>query len=493
MKYIMSLDQGTTSSRCIIFNEKAEIVSLAQKEFKQYYPQPGWVEHDPFEILESQLYVAKEALKSAGLGATDIASIGITNQRETTVVWDKNTGIPYGRAIVWQCRRTAEYCKELRDKGAEELIRSKTGLLLDPYFSGTKVRWILDNIPEAKKAALRGDALFGTVDSWLIWNLSGKRAHVTDVTNASRTLLFNIHDLCWDKELLSVFDIPESMLPRIVDSSGSICYTDPSLFGAGILISGVAGDQQSAMFGQGCFDKGSCKNTYGTGCFLLMNTGREASVSHSGLLTTVAWKIGDNTTYAGEGSVFIGGAAIQWLRDEMKLINASPDSEFEALQVKDSGGVYVVPAFTGLGAPYWDPDARGIITGITRGTERRHIIRATLESIAYQVQDVIALMKSETGCDISTLNVDGGASKNNLLMQFQADISNITVRRSACTETTALGAALLSGLASGVFGSIDEIKGILSAERSFAPQIDKATRTSLLDGWHDAVSRCKSK
>jgi len=493
MKYIMALDQGTTSSRCIIFNESAEIITVTQKEFNQYYPRPGWVEHDPMEILESQIGVAKEALAGSGISPEDISSIGITNQRETCILWDKNTGKPYCNAIVWQCRRTSYMCKELKKNGLESMVKSKTGLLLDPYFSGTKIKWILDNIDGVKEQALAGNVLFGTVDSWLIWNLSGGKCHVTDVSNASRTMLFNINTLSWDEELLSLLGIPSSILPEIVPNAGHICYTDTSVFGSPIMISGVAGDQQAALFGQGCYSVGDCKNTYGTGCFLLMNTGNKPNISNSGLISTVAWKLGDEVTYASEGSVFIGGAAIQWLRDEMKLIDSAPVSETEAQKVENSGGVYVVPAFTGLGAPYWDPDARGIITGITRGTSYLHIIRATLESIAYQVEDILSLLKEETGKQITSLSVDGGASKNDLLMQFQSDISGIDVVRKSCTETTALGAALLSGLGSGVYGSLDDVRSLLFAEKTFTPQMENDKRQALYNGWKQAVKKCGSK
>lgn len=492
MKHIMALDQGTTSSRCIIFNEKAEIVKITQKEFKQHYPNPGWVEHDPTDILESQLSVAREALASSKISIDDIASIGITNQRETCILWNKYTGKPYCNAIVWQCRRTSEICKELKEKGYEKAVKEKTGLLLDPYFSGTKIKWIFDNIDGVREDALAGEVLFGTVDTWLIWNLSGGKCHVTDVSNASRTMLFNINTLTWDEDLLSMLDIPSSILPKIVSNADHICYTDPSVFGSPILISGIAGDQQAALFGQGCFSQGDCKNTYGTGCFLLMNTGDKPNKSDSGLISTVAWKLGDKITYAAEGSVFIGGAAIQWLRDEMHLIESAPDSESEAQKVESSNGVYVVPAFTGLGAPYWNPDARGIITGITRGTSYLHIIRATLEAIAYQVEDILSLMKSETGKELVSLSVDGGASRNNLLMQFQADISGIEVIRKTCTETTALGAAMLSGLGSGVYDSLDDIKALLSVEKTFIPTMKKEERQSLYNGWKEAIKKCGS-
>ena len=491
MKYIMSLDEGTTGARCIIFNEKTETVSSAQKEFTQYYPREGWVEHDAEEILEAQISTAKQAMSLAGLCASDISAIGITNQRETTVVWDKNTGKPYGRAIVWQCRRTADMCSRLKNDGYGKMIKEKTGLLIDPYFSATKLKWMLDNIPGLREAALRGDALFGTVDSYLIWNLSGGRVHVTDVSNASRTMLFNIHTLGWDSELLDLFGVPESMLPQILPSAGVVCMTDPSFFGAAVPIAGIAGDQQSALFGHGCFSPGECKNTYGTGCFLLMNTGESPLFSDSGLLTTVAWQTPRGVTYAEEGSVFIGGAAVQWLRDEMRLINTASESEYEALRVPDSGGCYVVPAFTGLGAPYWDADARGIITGITRGTNRYHIIRATLESIAYQVDDLLTLMTDARGEKLASLSVDGGGSRNNLLLTFQADISGIRVTRKLCTETTALGAALLAGLGVGIYSSEEEISCVINESRVYTPSMSEERRKILRDGWHRAVRQCR--
>ena len=490
-KYIMSLDQGTTSSRCIIFDESANAVSIAQKEYRQIFPHEGWVEHNPYDILKTQLEVAKKALEESGLSASQISGIGITNQRETTVVWNKETGKPYCNAIVWQCRRTADICAKLKADGLEQMIKERTGLVIDPYFSATKIKWILDNVPGVRKDAEKGLALFGTVDSWLIWNLSGGKCHATDVSNASRTMLFNINTMSWDKELLKIFDIPYKMLPKVVDSSCVICETQKKIFGSSIKICGVAGDQQAALFGHGCFNSGECKNTYGTGCFLLMNTGKNRVNSEFGLISSVAWRIKKETFYALEGSVFVAGAAIQWLRDEMNLISYSAQSEEAALSVNDTGGVYLVPAFTGLGAPYWQPEARGIICGLTRGTNKNHIIRAALESLAYQTNDVLSAMVSDSGIKISTLEADVGATENNFLMQFQADISQINIKLPSCREATALGAALLAGLSCGVYNDLDEIKRILITDKSFSPKIQDETRGKLLRGWKHAIEKCK--
>ena len=443
-KYVMALDAGTTSNRCIIFDHAGNRVAVAQKEFTQIYPHPGWVEHDPMEIWATQLGVAQEAILLARAEAKDIAGIGITNQRETTIVWDKETGYPIYNAIVWQCRRTAEFCNELEEKGYGDMIKAKTGLKLDAYFSGTKIRWILDNVPDAREKAEAGKLLFGTVDTWLIWNLTKGKAHVTDYSNASRTMLYNIHDLCWDKEILELLDIPECMLPEVRPSSEVYGETDYTLFGDGIKIAGAAGDQQAALFGQTCFEPGDAKNTYGTGCFLLMNTGETPVESKNGLVTTIAWGLNGKVNYALEGSIFVAGAAIQWLRDEMGLIENSPASEKCAESVPDTNGVYLVPAFVGLGAPYWDPYARGSIVGITRGANRNHIIRAALESLAYQTYDVLHAMEADSGISLASLKVDGGASANNFLMQFQSDIIQKGVRRPSCVETTALGAAYLA-------------------------------------------------
>ena len=446
-KYIMALDAGTTSNRCILFDEKGEICSIAQKEFTQYFPKPGWVEHDANEIWSSQLGVAVEAMAKLGIGADDIAAIGITNQRETTIVWDKNTGEPVYNAIVWQCRRTSEYCDTLKDKGLTDKFREKTGLIIDAYFSGTKLKWILDNVDGVRERAEKGELLFGTVETWLIWKLTKGKAHVTDYSNASRTLLFNIKDLTWDKEILEELNIPESMLPEPKPSSCVYGYSDASFFGKEIPISGAAGDQQAALFGQTCFNPGEAKNTYGTGCFMLMNTGETPVYSQNGLVTTIAWGLDGKVNYALEGSIFVAGASIQWLRDELRIIESAADSEYMAKKVKDTNGCYVVPAFTGLGAPYWDQYARGTIVGLSRGVNKYHIIRATLESIGYQVNDVLHAMKADSGIDLAALKVDGGASANDFLMQFQSDIINAPVKRPSCVETTAMGAAYLAGLA----------------------------------------------
>lgn len=450
MQYIMSLDQGTTSSRCILFDKNGAAVSTAQKEYRQIYPQPGWVEHDPMEIWQSQLEVAQKALEQKGLTAADIAAIGITNQRETTILWDKRTGKPIYNAIVWQCRRTAEDCEELAKKGYTDLFREKTGLLLDAYFSATKIRWVLNHVEGARKLAEEGNLLFGTVDTWLIWNLTGGQVHATDYSNASRTMLFNIHTLQWDEEILDILDIPSSILPKVMPSSGVFGHTLPFHFGAPIPIAGAAGDQQSALFGQACFTPGSAKNTYGTGCFLLMHTGDAPVASKNGLLTTIAWRLDGKVTYALEGSVFVAGAAIQWLRDELKLIGSAPETEELAMSVPDTCGVYLVPAFVGLGAPYWDPYTRGILTGLTRGANRNHIARAALESMAYQTYDVLHAMEEDAGIPLAELRVDGGAAANNFLLQFQADITGVPVLRPKTLETTALGAAYLAGPCSGL-------------------------------------------
>ncbi len=488
-KYILALDQGTTSSRAIVFNNDGKIVSTAQKEFEQIYPKPGWVEHNPMQILETQFKVAKEAIKKAGLTGKDIAAIGITNQRETTVVWDKRTGEPVYNAIVWQCRRTALICDALKEKGLTETIRQKTGLVVDAYFSGTKVKWILDNVKGARERAERGDLLFGNIDTWLIWNLTGGKVHTTDYSNASRTMLFNINTLKWDKDILSELNIPESMLPQPKPSSCVYGYTDKEIFGAEIPIAGAAGDQQAALFGQACYEPGMAKNTYGTGCFMLMNTGEKLVSSNNGLLTTIAWGVGDKVEYALEGSIFIAGASVQWLRDELKVIENSAASEALATAVKDSNGVYVVPAFVGLGAPYWDMYARGAILGLTRGANRNHIVRATLESIAYQTKDVLEAMQEDSKIKLQALKVDGGAVANNFLMQFQADILGVPIYRPEITETTALGAAYLAGLAVGYWSSKDEIAEKWNIDRVFNPDMDDKVRDKMYTGWKKAVNR----
>ena len=488
-KYVMALDQGTTSSRAIIFDEHQNIVNMAQKEFTQHYPKAGWVEHDPLEIYASQYGVLVEVLARSGMEAGEISAIGITNQRETTIVWDKNTGRPVYNAIVWQCRRTSDFCTNLVERGYADEIRAKTGLLIDAYFSATKIKWILDNVEGARERAERGELLFGTVDTWLIWKLTGGAAHVTDVTNASRTMLFNIHTLEWDKDICALLDIPMCMLPKVCDSS--MVYGAARIGGAEIPIAGAAGDQQAALFGQTCFARGDVKNTYGTGCFMLMNTGDTPVESKNGLLTTVAVGLNGKATYALEGSVFVGGAVIQWLRDELKLINESADSEYFANKVKDSAGVYVVPAFTGLGAPYWDMYARGAILGLTRGAGRNHITRAALEGIAYQTLDVLKAMQADSGVQFKELKVDGGASANNLLMQFQADIAGVTVRRPMIRETTALGAAYLAGLATGVWRDLNDIKGQWTLDKLYEPQMEAARARELVDGWHKAVERAR--
>ena len=488
-KYIMAFDAGTTSNRCILFDQRGEICSSAQKEFTQFFPKPGWVEHDANEIWATQLGVAVEAMGKIGATAADIAAIGITNQRETTVVWDKRTGEPVCNAIVWQCRRTSAYCDELKRQGYTEMIRRKTGLVVDAYFSGTKVRWILENIPGARQRAEQGELLFGTVETWLIWRLTGGKVHVTDYSNASRTMLFNINTLTWDEEILKLLDIPAAMLPTPMPSSCVYGETAPGFFGGPIPIAGAAGDQQAALFGQTCFAPGEAKNTYGTGCFLLMNTGEEPVFSKNGLVTTVAWGLDGKVNYALEGSIFVAGAAIQWLRDEMRLIESAADSEYHAGKVKDTLGCYVVPAFTGLGAPYWDQYARGAIVGLTRGVNKNHIIRATLESIAYQVRDVLEAMRADSGIELTSLKVDGGASANNVLMQIQADILQATVHRPVCVETTALGAAYLAGLAVGYWSSQEDVRLNWAVDRSFFPTITSAQRDEKLFGWKRAVGR----
>ena len=488
-QYIMALDAGTTSNRCILFDQEGRVRAAAQKEFPQIFPKPGWVEHDAREIWATQLGVAVEAMGKIGATAADITAIGITNQRETTVVWDRATGEPVYNAIVWQCRRTSAYCAELKARGYAEAIRRKTGLVVDAYFSGPKIRWILDNVPGARRRAEAGELLFGTVETWLIWLLTGGRVHVTDYSNASRTMLFNINTLDWDEELLDLMDIPRSMLPTPVPSSQVYGETDPGFFGRSIPIAGAAGDQQAALFGQACFTPGQAKNTYGTGCFLLMNTGDKPVFSSSGLVTTVAWGLGSRVSYALEGSIFVAGAAIQWLRDEMRLIDSAADSEYHAGKVADTAGCYVVPAFTGLGAPYWDQYARGAIVGLTRGVNKNHIIRATLESIAYQVSDVLEAMRADSGIALTSLKVDGGASSNNVLMQLQADILQVTVHRPVCVETTALGAAYLAGLAVGYWSSQEEIARNWAVDRTFLPAITTQERDKKLQGWKRAVIR----
>ena len=488
-KYMMALDSGTTSNRCILFDRAGRIVSVAQREFTHYFPQPGWVEHDANEIWATLLGVAVEAMQMAGAAAADIAAIGITNQRETTIVWDKATGEPVHHAIVWQCRRTSEYCDELRARGLTARFREKTGLVLDAYFSATKLHWLLENVPGVRERAAKGELLFGTVETWLIWKLTGGRAHVTDYSNASRTMLFNINTLDWDEEILAELNIPRSMLPKPLPSSGLLGTTDPSLLGGEIPITGAAGDQQAALFGQTCFQPGEAKNTYGTGCFLLMNTGEKPVFSQNGLVTTIAWGLGEKVTYALEGSIFVAGAAIQWLRDEMKLIANAAESEAVAQKVVDTNGCYVVPAFTGLGAPYWDQYARGAIVGLTRGCNRAHIVRATLDSLTYQTYDVLNAMRADSGIALASLKVDGGASANNYLMQTQADVIGAPVLRPTCVESTAMGAAYLAGLAVGFWRDQAEIRKIWAVDRTFEPQLDAKSRDARLHGWHRAVQR----
>lgn len=486
-KYVMALDAGTTSNRCILFNEKGQMCSVAQREFKQIFPKPGWVEHDANEIWASQLGVAVEAMNMIDASAADIAAIGITNRRETTILWDKNTGEPVYNAIVWQCRRTSEYCDSLKEQGLTEKFRRKTGLVIDAYFSATKIKWILDNVPGARERAEKGELLFGTVETWLIWKLTKGKAHVTDYSNAARTMLFNINTLEWDDEILQILDIPKAILPEAMPSSCVYGMADPAFLGGEIPISGAAGDQQAALFGQTCFQAGDAKSTYGTGCFLLMNTGDKLVFSENGLITTIAWGLNGKVTYALEGSVFVAGAAIQWLRDEMRIIDSAEDSEYMAKKVKDTNGCYVVPAFTGLGAPYWDQYARGTIVGITRGVNKCHIIRATLESLAYQVNDVLVAMKADSGIALSSLKVDGGASANNFLMQTQADIINVPVNRPQCVETTAMGAAYLAGLAVGYWKDLEDIKNNWMVDRTFVPVLEEKTRTERIQGWKKAV------
>lgn len=491
-QYIMALDQGTTSSRCILFNEAGLIVQSAQKEFTQIYPKAGWVEHDPKEIWSTQIGVAAEAMAGMRLSAADIAAIGITNQRETTIVWNKYTGEPVYNAIVWQCRRTSNHCDALKESGFDKIIKEKTGLIVDAYFSATKIQWILDNVAGAREAADQGDLLFGTVDTWLIWNLTKGQTFVTDYTNASRTMLFNIHELTWDDEILNKLNIPRSMLPEVKSSSAVYGYTAKGLLGAEIPIASAAGDQHAALFGQCCHRPGEAKNTYGTGCFLLMNTGEKAVNSENGLLTTIAWGIDGKVEYALEGSIFVAGAAIQWLRDELRMLKTAADSEKYAEAVMDTNGVYMVPAFVGLGAPYWDQYARGTIVGLTRGAKKEHFIRAALESIAYQTYDVLRAMEEDSGIELHRLKVDGGACVNNFLMQFQADILGVQVERPAVIETTALGAAYLAGLAVGYWKDKEHITKNWVISKSFAPALDKDSQTKLLNGWHKAVEKAQA-
>ncbi|MBQ3509632.1 MAG: glycerol kinase GlpK [Peptococcaceae bacterium] len=487
MKYIVALDQGTTSSRAIVFDHEQNIVAVGQKEFKQIYPQPGWVEHDPMEIWATQYGVLQEALIKAGITLADVAGIGITNQRETTIVWEKDTGKPIYNAIVWQCRRTADLCDQLKEEGWADYIRDTTGLVIDAYFSATKVSWILDHVPGARERAQKGELLFGTVDTWLVWKLTGGAVHVTDYTNASRTMLYNIRDLKWDEKLLERFQIPKCMLPEVRNSSEIYGYVQSE--GAQVPVAGIAGDQQAALFGQACFERGSAKNTYGTGCFLLMNIGKNYIASQKGLVTTIAATLNNEVEYALEGSIFVGGAVIQWLRDEMRLIETAAESEKYAVELSDNGGVYLVPAFVGLGAPYWDMYARGSILGLTRGTGRSHIIRAALEAIAYQTNDVLQAMVEDSGLNLTELKVDGGACRNNFLMQFQADIINCEVKRPAITETTALGVAYLAGLAVGYWNSKEEIAQRWHEEQKFVPQMDDEVRAENCRGWEKAVDK----
>ena len=496
-KYIIALDQGTTSSRAVIFNKNTDIISSAQREYTQIYPQPGWVEHNPMEIWATQRSVLTEVIAASGISLKDVAAIGITNQRETTIVWDKNTGEPVYNAIVWQCRRTADICEKLKEKGLEEYIKENTGLIIDAYFSGTKLKWILDNVQGAREKAEKGELLFGTVDTWLVWKLTAGKVHVTDYTNASRTMLFNIKELKWDKKILKELNIPESMLPEVKNSSEIYGYTKMGLTmgeesGTNIPIAGIAGDQQAALFGQTCFNKGDIKNTYGTGCFMLMNTGENCIKSNNGLLTTIAVGINGKVEYALEGSVFIAGAVIQWLRDEMKFFSDAADTEYFATKIDDNGGVYLVPAFTGLGSPYWDMYARGTITGLTRGANRNHIIRAALESIAYQSKDLIDAMKEDSGLDLTSLKVDGGAVANNFLMQFQSDILNIEVLRPEIIETTALGAAYLAGLATGFWKDKEEIIKKQKLNRKFLPNLSEELRSKYFKGWKKAVEKAEN-
>ena len=486
-KYIMALDAGTTSNRCIIFDKEGKICSVAQKEFNQIFPQPGWVEHDADEIFSTQLEVARQAMDNIGAKASDIAAIGITNQRETTIVWNKVTGRPVYNAIVWQCRRTADLCDKLREEGLVDAVRSKTGLVIDPYFSGTKIRWILDHVPGAREQAQRGELLFGTVETWLIWKLTDGAVHVTDYSNASRTMLFNINTLRWDEEILEELEIPASLLPEPKESSCIYGHTAAHFFGAPIPVSGAAGDQQAALFGQTCFEPGDSKCTYGTGAFLLMNTGEKPIFSQNGLVTTIGWGLNGKVNYALEGSIFVAGAAIQWLRDELQFIKSAAESEFLARQVSDTNGCYVVPAFTGLGAPHWDAYARGAVVGLTRGVNKNHIVRATLDSIAYQTNDVLGAMEADSGIKLSELKVDGGAAANNYLVQTQADISDAPVLRPKCVETTAMGAAYLAGLAVGYWMDQNEIRQNWAVDRRFDPEIEAASRERRITGWRKAV------
>lgn len=491
-KYILALDQGTTSSRALLFDKKGNIRSVAQKEFNQIFPKPGWVEHDPGEIWSSQVAVAAEAMSKLSINGTFLAGIGITNQRETTIVWDKETGEPVYNAIVWQDRRTSKFCDELKDKGLSDKIREKTGLVIDAYFSGTKIKWLLDNVKGAREKAIKGQLAFGTVDSWLVWKLTQGRTHITDVTNASRTMLYNINTLEWDNELLDLFGIPKSIMPKVASSSEVYDYTNTTFFASKVPIAGIAGDQQAALFGQMCVEEGMVKNTYGTGCFILKNTGEKPFISKNKLVTTIAWQIDGKTTYALEGSIFIAGAVVQWLRDGLGLIKSSGEIEALASQVEDNGDVFFVPSFTGMGAPYWDQYARGIMVGITRGTNRGHIARAALEGIAYQTMDVIKAMEVDTGMNITELRVDGGASANNLLMQFQANILEVPAVRPKALETTALGAAYLAGLATGFWKDIDELKQQWKLDTKFEPELDKKKTQILKNKWADAVERAKS-
>ena len=491
-KYILALDQGTSSSRAIVFDQHGQTKAVAQKEFTQIFPKPGWVEHNPMEIWSSQASVIAEAITSIDINGLDIAGIGITNQRETTIVWDAETGEPVYNAIVWQDRRTSEYCDMLKSKGLTDMIRSKTGLIIDAYFSATKIRWILENVPYAREKAEQGKLRFGTVDTWLIWMLTRGEVHVTDVSNASRTMVYNIHDLCWDKDLLELFGIPESMMPQVKSSSEVYGYTKTTLFAHEVPIAGIAGDQQAALFGQMCTEPGSVKNTYGTGCFLLMNSGEKPITSSNNLLTTIAWKIGDKVNYALEGSIFVAGSVVQWLRDGLGIIKSSSEVEALAASVEDNGGVYFVPALTGLGAPYWDQYAKGCLYGISRGTTAAHIARAALEGIAFQTMDIVNAMQKDAGISLAELKVDGGASRNNLLMQFQADILGTSVIRPQVTETTALGAAYLAGLAVGYWESIDHIKSQWAVDKAFVPSAPKDEVEALKAGWADAIGRTLS-
>ena len=486
-KYVMALDAGTTSNRAIIFDVDSKIVGVAQKEFTQHFPQPGWVEHDAEEIWSSMHEVMREALEQSGLVASDIAAIGITNQRETAVIWDRTTGRPIYNAIVWQSRQTADICEDLKRQGLVDEFKEKTGLVIDAYFSGTKVKWILDHVEGARARAEKGELAFGTIDTWLLWKLTGGKEHKTDYSNASRTLMFNIKTLEWDEALLKHLTVPKSLLPEVRPSSEVYGHTIPSVIGASVPVAGMAGDQQSALFGQNCFSPGEAKNTYGTGCFLLMNTGTDICMSKNGLVTTIAWGLDGKVEYALEGSIFVGGSAIQWLRDGLRLVDSAPDSEWVAKKVKDAGGVYMVPAFVGLGAPYWDMNARGMIIGLTRGTTKAHIVRATLDSLAYQTRDVLGAMEADSGNRLAALKVDGGAVANNLLMQFQADLLGVPVDRPQITETTALGAAYLAGLATGVWASKEELKKSWQLDTRFAPSLDQQEADKLYQGWKKAV------